>query len=118
MSESIDSSIAILGQTNNNNSTSDQSSDHTDDRVDAKAAITATLDRFTAINEGGRKIRSTIAEINSANASNTATNYSRLIDMLLNDILALSLVTTESILYDGATTRFMKTDLNQSEHTV
>jgi hypothetical protein len=106
MSESIDSSIAIVDQVNNNNSTSDHSSDHTDDRIDAMAAITATLDRFTAITEGGRNIiqilRSAIAEINNANASNGPTDYSNLIEMLREDIPALSLVTTESILYDGA----------------
>jgi hypothetical protein len=104
-----------VGQVSNNNSTSNHSSDHTDDRVDAKAAITATLDRFTAITEGGRKIvqipRSAIAEINNDNASN-------LIYMLREDIPALSLVTAESVLYDGATMRLMKTDLNQSGHTV
>jgi hypothetical protein len=122
MSESIDSSIAIVDQVNNNNSTSDHSSDHTDNRVDAMAAITVTLDRFTAITEGGRKIiqilRSAIAEINNANASNGPTDYSDLIEMLREDIPALSLVTTESILYDGATMRLVKTALNKSGHTV
>jgi hypothetical protein len=98
MSESIDSSIAIVAQTNNN-STSDLSSDNSDDHVDVMATVTGTLDRFTAITEGGKKIiqilRSAIAEINNANASNKPTDYSRLIDMLREDIPAPSLVTTE-----------------------
>jgi hypothetical protein len=111
-----------VDQVNNNNSTSDHSSDHNDDRIDAMAAITATLDRFTAITEGGRYIiqilRSAIAEINNANASNGPTDYSNLFEMLREDIPDLSLVTTESILYDCATMRLVKTALNQSGHTV
>jgi hypothetical protein len=121
MSESIDSSIAIVAQTNSD-STSDHSSDHSDDQVDVMATVTTTLDRFTAITEGGKKIiqilRSAIAEINNANASKKPTDYSRLIDMLREDIPAPSLVTTESILYDGATMRLMKLALNKSGHTV
>jgi hypothetical protein len=117
---SIDSSIAIVAQTSNN-STSDLSSDHSDDQVDVMATITATLNRLTAITEGGKKIiqilRSAIAEVNNANASNKPTDYSRLIDMLRGDIIVPSLVTTESILYDGATMRLMKTALNNSGHT-
>jgi hypothetical protein len=53
-----------------------------------------------------------------ANASNGPTDYANLIEMLREDIPALSLVTTESILYDGATMRLVKTALNQSGHTV
>jgi hypothetical protein len=121
MSESIDSSIAIVAQTNNN-PTSDHSSHQSDDRTDPMAAIVITLDNFTANTEGGKKIiqtlRSAIAEVNNANASSNATNYSRIIDMLREDIPALSMVTTESILYDGAVMRIMKNALNQSDHTL
>jgi hypothetical protein len=121
MSESIDSSIAIVAQTNNN-PTSDHSSDQSDYCTDPMAAIFITLDNFTANTEGGKKtvqtLRSAIAEINNANASSNPTNYSRLIDMLREDIPALSMVTTESILYDGAVMRIMKNALNQSGHIV
>jgi hypothetical protein len=121
MSESIDSSIAIVAQTNNN-STSDHSSDQSYDRTDPMAAIATTLNNFTANTEGGKRIiqslRSDIAEINNANASSNPTNYSRLIEMLREDIPALSMATTESILYYGAVMRLMKNALNQSGRTV
>jgi hypothetical protein len=59
-----------------------------------------------------------MVEINHANASDNPTDHSPLIEMLREDIPAVSMVSKESILYGGAVMRFIKNALNLSGHTV
>jgi hypothetical protein len=84
--------------------------------------LVAAIDNFSPNTEGGSQImktlRSAIVEINHANASDSPTNYAPLIEMLREDIPAVSMVSKESILYDGAVMRFIKNALNLSGHTV
>jgi hypothetical protein len=72
MSDTNDSSIAIVEPTTVDNATSDQSSSNSNYQPDPMMTLVAAIDNFSPNTEGGNQLiktlRSAIVEINNANA--------------------------------------------------